>query len=341
RVRVWLEDFRPAVTSLEGDGEQGHPELGDPRASGAAVKALDELLGDGAPALHDPAALRIHPGGANGRPRVHPDVIEEPAVLGGQDRGDDVLRDGGEWNGPPQPVRQVAQIAEHLGLQLHPAHRGPVRDIHHGTDAIIPDIETNRQGRTLRLRFDARANEDLPHAGTPSELAGRVRRVRHRLVAEALQRARKIYGRDRDTRLDDPRRRVYDRRLDQTAQVNTGHRPRRPHPRQHESDREETEHRKRLAGSALTQRSVNHGGPNIRRSERNESCDPFGTTAAVFLALRGCKERRDEDPSDARTAVIPVLPRRGSALEVLGLIRRRRSAGSSSAETAAPTPASH
>src|SRR5439155_26127553 len=77
-VQIRLEDFRLAVASLEGQGEQGFAELARPRAPGADIEALDELLRQRAAALHDLAPTQVCAEGTEDRPHVHPNVFKEP-----------------------------------------------------------------------------------------------------------------------------------------------------------------------------------------------------------------------------------------------------------------------
>jgi hypothetical protein len=93
RVQVAPEDLLLRVASFELDGEQHLVDLAFDGLLGRQQRHLHVLLGDGRRALGDPAGREVATRGADHRFVFDAGVLEEPGVLGGEDRVDDDLRD--------------------------------------------------------------------------------------------------------------------------------------------------------------------------------------------------------------------------------------------------------
>ena len=164
-VQVGGEDLVLGVAPLERDGERGLAHLPSPGPLGRQHEVLDELLGERAAALGEPAAPEVHPDGAGHGPDVHPGMLEEPVILGGQHGLDEVLRHGRERDRVPQLVGGPPEPRQRLGLELDLLQRlAGGRD--QLADAAAVQEEPDREGRPRRPR-DRRAAGGGPPRGRP------------------------------------------------------------------------------------------------------------------------------------------------------------------------------
>ena len=158
-VQVGLEDRPLVVAPLEGEGEAGLENLPVPGASGGQDRVLHELLGQRAATLSDAAVPDVRPHGAQDGATVDAIVLEEPPILGREDRRDQMGRDGGEGDGLVEPSH--AETAQDLRLQLDLRQAPPVggADV---DDASPVEAEARLEGRTGRARVVACPEGDVP-----------------------------------------------------------------------------------------------------------------------------------------------------------------------------------
>ena len=96
-VEVGLQDVFFVVLRLDGEGADGLTRLAVDAALCGEVAVLDELLGDGGPALHGAASACVGQGGASDGPTRHPVMFEEAVVFQGE-------------QGPPHMLGKLVEL---------------------------------------------------------------------------------------------------------------------------------------------------------------------------------------------------------------------------------------
>ena len=92
-IQVHLQDLRLGEARLQQEGEECLLDLANERALVGQEQVLGQLLGDGRAALHHLVGARVLDQRAERAEDVDAEVLEEPAVLGGQRRLDQVIGD--------------------------------------------------------------------------------------------------------------------------------------------------------------------------------------------------------------------------------------------------------
>ena len=119
-VEVQLEDLVLGLRLLQADGVLGFLDLPLQRLFVPRVEVLDELLGDGGPALHDLAGADVRHQGSPDCFHVHGTVVVEGVVLDRQHRVLGVVRDLGELHRNPVLVRDLRHDGTVGGEDLRP-----------------------------------------------------------------------------------------------------------------------------------------------------------------------------------------------------------------------------
>ena len=171
-VQVGREDLVLGVAPLEREGEPRLAHLPSPRPLRRQHEVLDELLGERASSLGEPAAPNVHPDGACHGADVHPGMLEESLILGGQHGLDEVLRHG--QRRMPQLVGGPAQARERLGLELDLLQR-LAGDREQLANSAAVHQEPDRERRAGGPGIVARPEVDFPQGRLATELPGRRR----------------------------------------------------------------------------------------------------------------------------------------------------------------------
>ena len=188
-VEIGLEDLLLRVPPLERGGEPRLLHLAQHGALGAQEPVLDQLLGDGAAALHHAPGPDIGPEGAQHRPSIQAAVVEEALVFRGEHSLAEVPRDLGQTHRPIGLARLRAGAREHLGRQRQARHLGLA--LPNAQHAIALDVEPDARG-SLAHAPPGRAQHDVPAGGPLAELAGPGRQGSRLLVAEPREEPRQV-----------------------------------------------------------------------------------------------------------------------------------------------------
>ncbi len=160
-------------------------DLPAPRALRSQHQVLHELLRQRAGALRDLATGRVHDQGTTDGQEVEAFVIEEPVVLGGQDRPRNEAGHLGERQRAPTLESRLTDADEQLGLELGAGHVRAAGDVRHLGDAGIPHLQVDAHGAPGDVLPGA--DMDLPSVTGPAELAGLRRSGRDLPVAKPVE----------------------------------------------------------------------------------------------------------------------------------------------------------
>ena len=187
-VQIGLEDLGLGVPPLHQRGQPRLARLAEERAARADQPILHELLGDGGAALHDAPRAQVGPRRPQQAARVHPAVLEEAMVLGGEDRVDEDQGHLGQPHGTVVFAGAVVGAGQHFRLEGGGAD--VVAIACDARDALVARLEPD----ALRGRPRCAAQVDLPGAADAAELAGRGHRPARVGVFQPRQRAGQVHA---------------------------------------------------------------------------------------------------------------------------------------------------
>src|SRR6266851_171699 len=181
-VQIRLEDLWLRVPPFDQNGQPGLLQLPQDRPLAGQQSVLDELLCDGASALHPPSAAKVGPCRPRDGPHVESTVLEEPMILGGEHGVDEGLRRFGEPDRAIVLSGPIAHARQHLTLE------GGALDVlavaGDARDALSTSLETD-----LSLSI---AREDVPPGSGSVKLSGRGRQIPGLCVSKAGERSGQI-----------------------------------------------------------------------------------------------------------------------------------------------------
>ena len=208
-VEVGLEDLALLVAGLDDQGHQGFLDLARPGALGGEEEVLDQLLGEGASPLTNPAGPQVREHGTRDASQIDARVALEALVLHGEHGVDQVARQLVERDELALLAIGSVVGADALGLEQHGAELVPAP---HRADlanqrAREPQDHVARGLRSTRVLEGAQVD---PHpVRAPHELTRGQRATRLRLaIAETQQRPPQVDQLPVESGVEDLRRGV-------------------------------------------------------------------------------------------------------------------------------------
>jgi hypothetical protein len=125
--------------------------------------------------LRNLASRRVHGKRATHGQEIEAPVVEEPAVLGGEDRRRNEARHVGQRQRPPTLESRLPDSGEQLRFELRAGHVPVARHVRHLDDPGTSHVQANAHGG--REDVLAGSKMDLPPPRGSAELAGLRRRI--------------------------------------------------------------------------------------------------------------------------------------------------------------------